>query len=395
MSAGSGRGRWVVLGIFVLSTAINYLDRQSLATVAPVLRSEFHLSNADYGLIVTAFSATYALSAPFLGLMIDRLGLNRGISLAVGVWSLAGLATGLTRGLAGLAVCRAVLGAAEAGGIPAAGKAIHRYLRPEERALGNAVNQIGVSLGLVLAPPAATWLAVTWGWRSAFIVTGLLGFLWIPLWLRVSGAAPARDEAASPPLRLALLGDRRMWRFALANGLSMMLYSLWTNWTTLYLVDAGGLTLVQAAWFAWIPPVFAALGGLAGGWLSMAWIRRGMEAANARRRACGLCAAASLVTVAVPLSVSPWWAALWISLSLFWVSGFSVNLYTLPLDVFGGKDAAFAVSVLVSSYGLMQALVSPLFGGAIDRFGYTSVILAAALSPPAAWLALRWKGTGA
>jgi ACS family hexuronate transporter-like MFS transporter len=187
--------------------------------------------------------------------MIDWLGLNLGITLAVGVWSLAGVATGLTRGLGGLAACRAVLGAAEAGGIPAAGKAIHRYLPPEERALGNAVNQIGVSLGLVLAPPLATWLAVTYGWRSAFIVPGALGLLWIPLWLRVGGASPAVDNSASPALHLALLTDQRMWGFAAANGLSMVLYSLWTNWTTLYLVDAGGLTLVQAAWFAWIPPL--------------------------------------------------------------------------------------------------------------------------------------------
>src|SRR5512139_3123408 len=126
--------RWVVLGVFVLSSAINYLDRQTIATLAPILRAEFHLSNAEYGWILTAFSVTYAASAPVAGWLVDRLGLNLGISLAVGLWSVAGVGTGLVRGLAGLAGFRALLGLAEAAGIPAAGKAIHQYLKPEERA---------------------------------------------------------------------------------------------------------------------------------------------------------------------------------------------------------------------------------------------------------------------
>src|SRR5690349_22430486 len=113
--------RWLAIGVFFLSSSINYLDRQSLATLAPLVRAEFHLSNADYGWILAAFSVTYAAMAPFAGLLIDRIGLNRGISLAIGVWSLAGIWTGITRGLGGLAACRAWLGFAEAGGIPAAG----------------------------------------------------------------------------------------------------------------------------------------------------------------------------------------------------------------------------------------------------------------------------------
>ena len=166
----------------MLSSAINYLDRQSLATLAPLVRAEFHLSNTQYGLILTAFSIAYMASAPFAGMLIDGIGLNRAISLAVGLWSCAGIATGFTRGLGGLVGCRAVLGVAEAAGVPASGKAIHQYLRPAERALGNALSQAGLSLGLILAPPIATWLAVRGGWRQAFVVTGALGLAWIPLW---------------------------------------------------------------------------------------------------------------------------------------------------------------------------------------------------------------------
>jgi ACS family hexuronate transporter-like MFS transporter len=379
------RFRWLVLAVFVLSSAINYLDRQTLATLAPVLRTEFHLSNAEYGLILTAFSITYALAAPFAGMLIDRIGLNRAITLAVGVWSCAGIATGLTRGLTGLIGCRASLGIAEAAGIPGAGKAIHQYLRPPERALGNAVNQAGISLGLILAPPIATYLAVTVGWRQAFVITGILGLIWVPLWHWASRWAVA---ARSPKLEASagseMLQDRRLWAFVAANALSMVGYSLWTNWTTLFLVQVHGLTLVQAAWYAWIPPVFAAAGGAAGGWLSQRFMDRGLAALPARYRVCVTAAVISLATAALPLAPTAGWASGVISLSIFAVSAFSVNMYTMPLDAFGGARAAFAVSILVASYGGVQALISPAFGRVIDLYGYTPLAIAAALTPLAA-----------
>lgn len=389
-SADAVRFRWLVLAVFVLSSTINYLDRQTLATLAPVLRAEFHLSNAQYGLILTAFSLTYAAAAPFAGLLIDRAGLNRGITLAVALWSCSGIATGLTRGLGGLVGCRAALGIAEAAGIPAAGKAIHQYLQPAERALGNAVNQAGVSLGLILAPPIATYLAVRAGWRQAFVITGILGLIWIPIWQwasRRAYAAPApKLEAAAGS---ALLRDRRLWAFVAANALSMIGYSLWTNWTTLFLVEAHGLTLVEAAWYAWIPPVFAALGGAGGGWLSLRLIDRGVTALGARFRVCVAAGVVSLATAAIPLAPSPAWASAGISLSIFAVSAFSVNMYTMPLDAFGGARAAFAVSILVSSYGAVQAVVSPAFGWVIDRYGYGPLAVTAAVMPLAACTVLR------
>lgn len=388
---GAQRFRWLVLAAFVLSTSINYLDRQALATLAPLLRAEFHLSNAQYGLILTAFSLTYAAAAPLAGLLIDRVGLTRAITAAVALWSAAGIATGFTTGLGGLVGCRAVLGASEAAGIPSAAKAIHQYLRPAERALGNAVNQAGVSLGMMLAPPLATWLAVRAGWRQTFVVTGLLGLLWIPVWVRVARlAGPAPKPAASGRASgAALLHDRRLWAFLVANALSMIGYSLWTNWTTLYLMETHRLTLVQAAWYAWIPPLAATAGGMAGGWLSLVLIRRGTAALAARFRVCLAAAAVSLATAAIPAAPNAAWASAGISLSIFAVAAFSVNMYTMPLDAFGGARAAFAVSLLVGSYGAVQAVISPLFGRVIDVYGYPPVTFAAALTPLAACAVLQ------
>jgi len=384
------RFRWCVLAVFVLSTAINYLDRQTLATLAPAICAEFHLSDTQYGLILSAFSITYAMSAPLAGMLIDRVGLNLGIGMAVGLWSCAGIATGFTRGLGGLVGCRAALGVAEAGGIPGAGKAIHQYLKPGERAVGNAVNQAGVSLGAMLAPAVATWLWIQFGWRRAFVATGLLGLAWIPVWNWTARRASASAPPKSPPgAGAAMLRDRRLWAFVAANALAMTGYSLWTNWTTKYLVTARHLTLLQSAWYAWIPPLAALLGGFAGGALSLRLIERGVPAPAARFRACLAAAALALVAAAIPAAPTAAWATAGISLSFAAVSAFSVNMYTLPLDVFGGARAAFAVSILVASYGAAQALVSPAFGRVVELYGYAPLMIVAAVTPMAACAVLR------
>jgi MFS transporter, ACS family, hexuronate transporter len=386
----AARYRWGVLAVFVLSTSINYLDRATLSALAPVLIGEFHLSNAQYGLIGSAFSLTYAASAPFAGLLVDRIGLNRAISFAVGLWSCAGIATGFTSGLGGLVGCRAVLGTAEAAGIPAAGKAIHQYLRPGERALGNAVNQAGVSLGSVVAPLLATWIALRSGWRHAFVVTGVLGLAWLPLWLWVSRRAPA---ASGPGPRrvadLALLRDRRLWVFAAANALSMVGYFFWFFWTSKYMVDVYRLTLRQAAWYVWIPPVFACCGGFLGGWLSLRFVERGVPAPAARFRVCLAAGVASLAAAALPWAPTPGWASAGISLGIFAVAAFSVNMYTLPLDTFGAAPAGFAIAILVSSYGAISTILGPALGAVIDACGYSPVTVAVAFMPLAA-CAVLW-----
>jgi len=382
--------RWLALAVFVLSTAINFLDRSALAQLAVPIRQEFHLSNAQYGLIWTAFYIPYALMAPVAGMLIDRLGLGLAASLAIGLWSCAGIATGFSRGLASLMACRAVLGFAEAGGIPAAAKAIHSYLRPAERSLGNAFNQIGVSLGVILATPLATMLAVWLGWRAAFFVTGLLGLAWIPLWNWTARRMP--PAPAAPPAKSEtrdLLRDLRLWIFVAANALSMIGYSLWNGWTANYLMTVHRLTLAQAARYTWIPPLAAMACGLAGGWVSMRLVDRGVPPLAARFRVCLLTAVVSLLTAALPWAPAAGWSAAGIAISFGAVAAFSVNMYTMPLDAFGRDRAAFAVSFLTASAGAIAALISYPIGRVVDLSGYGPVTLVAALAPLAA-SALLW-----
>ncbi len=384
----AARVRWFVLTVFLLSSAINYLDRQTLATLGPLIRSEFRMSAQQFGWVLGVFSVAYALCAPLSGTLIDRLGLNRIASLAVGAWSCMGIATGFTRGLPGLMLCRTGLGVAESAGIPAAGKAIDSFLLPAERALGNALNQAGVSAGMIAAPPLAIYIATHYGWRDAFVATGVLGLLWIPLWNAVSRLMPLAVDRGPRAAASPLWRDARLWAFVAANAFTMFGYSLWTNWTSIYFTDVQGLALRAAARYVLAAFTLAAAGGFAGGWLSARLIARGVPPPAARFRVCALGAMLSLATAAIPLARTPGWAAAGISLSFFAVSAMSVNVYSLPLDTFGREHAAFGISALVASYGAMQLVVSPLIGAAIDAHNWTSVMLAAAFTPALACAAL-------
>jgi MFS transporter, ACS family, hexuronate transporter len=384
------RARWFVMGVFLLSSAINYLDRQTLATLGPHIRDEFHLTTEQFGEVIGVFSIPYSLSAPLMGLLIDRFGLNLIASLAVGAWSCAGIATGFTRGLGGLMGARTVLGMAESAGIPAAGKAIDLFLKPAERAIGNAMNQAGVSVGLIAAPPLAIWMAGRYGWRYAFLVTGVLGLAWIPLWNFVARLAPAVPAAKTNlGASASLLRDPRLWAFVVANALTMFGYSLWSNWSTFYFTGVQGLSLAMTSRYVVAAFTFAAAGGFVGGWLSARQIAAGLSPPVARFRVCVAGAMLSLITAAIPAAHTPAWAAAGISLSFFAVSAMSVNVYSLPLDTFGRRHAAFSIAALVASYGAMQVVVSPVIGHMIDSHRWTGIMWAATVTPALA-CAVLW-----
>jgi len=379
--------RWFVFGIFLLSSVLNFLDRQVLAALAPQIMQEFNLSKGQYGDLISVFSLTYAVAAPVMGLFIDRAGLNLASTALVGLWSLAGIATGMARGFPSLLGARAALGLAESGSVPSVGKANVLLLAPREHSIGTALNQVGLTLGAILAPLAGQWIATLYGWRAAFLVTGALGFLWIPLWLivarrHVPAVKPARSVTTS-----AVLRDRRFWLLLVANMAIMTIYSLWVNWTTVYLVSQHGLTQEAANHrFAWIPQIFGTLGGLFGGWLVLRGSR--LDVVSARLRASLVGAILALVTGLIPYASNPDWATAGICASFFAVLIMSVNVYALPLDYFGAGPAAFAVAGLTGSYGVVQVFFSSLAGRVADHAGFGPVLLAVAPLPLIGWLLL-------
>jgi ACS family hexuronate transporter-like MFS transporter len=397
------RWRWVAVSVFVFSAVLNYLDRQILATMVDIWRDPsrpaalspgFTFSYADYGAVLAAFSIAYAISAPFMGWFLDRAGLNRGMAVSVVVWAIASLGTGTVHSLHQLLFWRTLLGMSEAAGVSAQAKVSAMYLLPEERALGAAAQQLGISIGAGLAPRFTVFFAYHYDWRHAFIGAAVGSLVWIPAWLATARLIPPAVQAPSAARRgspAALIRDRALWALMAANALGMTLYSLWTNWTPSYLVRVHHLAPQRAANYSWIVPVAAFLGAVSGGGLSWRWIRRGMSAVEARKRACLVASALALVTAFVPALPTPALATAGMSLSLFLVAAWSTNLYTIPVDLYGASRAAFGVSALVFSYGVMQAIVSRPLGQAIDRYGFTPVCLIGSALPLAGSLLVWWQ----
>lgn len=378
------RLRWVAIGVLLFSGTLNYLDRQLLAAVSETIKIEFHLNNEQFGEVISVFSLAYAAIAPLAGLFIDRVGLNIGLSLAVGVWSMAGAATGMAHSFVWLLTTRTVLATAEAAGQPAIGKANAVYLLPREFALGTAVNQVGISIGSIGAPLIMALMEPKYGWRSGFILCGVLGLLWIPVWLYTAKKIPSRPVESKrhhEPLSL-LLRDRRIWGLIVAPLFIMGLYTLWSNWTTQYFIHEWHFPQAEAnRRFAWIPPVFAGLGGFGGGAAAFWLIRRGMTPIAARLRVCWIAAALMLMTAAIPLAPNPQIAAAAVSFSFFVLVFISGNLYSLPIDLLGPSRAAFGISVLTFSYGIMQAVLSKKIGQIVDQVGFPTVCYALAATP--------------
>lgn len=362
--------------VFVASSTLNYLDRQLISTLAPLIMAEMHFGQTGFGALISAFSLAYAASSLLAGWFLDRAGVNRGISAAVTWWSLAAIGTSVTSSVPGLAACRAALGVGESAGVPAVGKVNAVYLKPAERALGTAANQIGLSLGIA---SAALWVgfAISHGWRMPFVFTGLLGLLWIPLWLGVNRAIPPRQRAADPSggrSDWSMLRKRPLILLVIANVLWMGAYALWSSWTTLYLTHVHHVTLRQSAGYVWIPPLVSNAGGFFGGWLSWRSIRHGANPIAARRSAVWVSAAGALVTLALPFAPDARWATALISASFFFVLAGSVNIYALPIDIFGAARSGLAISALTCAFGVLQTVISPVIGYLSDHRLYTQVI---------------------
>ena len=383
--------RWWVVAIFYLSSSINYLDRQILAAVSPAFMSEFHLNYEQYGWILTGFGLVYMLSSPFMGWFLDKVGLNLGTSIALVWWSVSGMARGFTSGLSGLMATHGLMAIGESAGIPSTAKAAQTYLKQDERAIGSSMSQFGLVIGGLLASIIANYCIGNWGWRSAFFAAGWLGFLWIPLWWWASKKAPAQPasvESSGFDIR-SILKLPQTWGFVIANVLSLGIFLFWTFWTNHYFVKTFGMSVQDANNLSPLLQAISLVGSFLGGWSSMQLIRRGWAPLAARRRVYLFGAIGMMLSAVVPLAPNVTWSVVFISLSYFASSAASVNLYTMPLDAYGGSSAAFSVSLLTGGYGLLQLFAYPLIGRVADQYGFAPICIAIAFPPMLAYLILE------
>ncbi len=387
--------RWVAIAVFISASILNYLDRQILATMVDIWRArpEFPFTYDDYGLLLAVFSIAYAASALFVGWFVDRVGLNSGAAWAVALWAVASFGTGASHSVRELLIWRALLGVSEASAIAAVTKAIALYLLPRERAVGQATSQLGLSIGAGLAPGFAVYFSYRYSWHWAFYAAGLLSLAWIPAWLLTARSIPPAAEpesretpSASGGHSFHLLRDPKLWALMIANMLGMTVYSLWANWAPTFLIRVHHLTPPEASHYTWIVPMAGYLGGLLGGAISWLLVRAGRSPVAARKRASLVSTALALVTFGVPLLRGPALATAGMSLSFFAICAWSVNHYTLPIDIYGASKAAFGGASLVFAYGVMQSSISRPLASVIEHYGFTQVCFTFAFLPIAGYL---------
>ncbi len=275
--------RWVIIGLVFLVTLINYVDRLTISVLAPVITKDLGLSNLEFGTIATWFLLAYTVSQALSGRLYDRVGTRLGFTASVTLWSLAAMATATARTFFSLSFFRFILGLGEAGNWPGAAKAVAEWFPVRERAFGMAIFNSGAALGAVVAPPLIVFFQLRYGWQSTFLLTGLLGLLWLPLWLSIYRDAPAAAGQAPAIRTEGLLHHRQVWGIVLARFITDPTWWLYITWLPKYLNDARGFSLAKIGLFVWIPYLAADIGSLSGGWLSGYLITRGWSVDRARK----------------------------------------------------------------------------------------------------------------
>jgi len=375
--------RWLMIALAFLATVINYLDRQTLSVVAPILSAEFHMTSETYGLVVAAFMLAYTIMNGVSGPLLDRLGTRLGYALCIAWWSTAAVLHAFVRGPWSLGACRFLLGMGEAGNWPAAVKLVAEWFPPHERALASGIFNSGAAIGAIVAPPLVAWLIARCGWPMAFVLVGLLGYLWLAAWwmLYYTPDHVARESRTPPPPCRALMRTRFLPWFTLSKVFVDPVWYFYVFWFPKYLHTAHGLDLAQIGMTAWIPFLTADAGNLAGGWFTSLLIRRGLSTATARKLSIAI--AALLMTAAIPAAFTTHvgLAIGLVSTATFGYTSYTANTLPLPADVFprNAVGSVWGLASMGSGFGGM--LFSWLGGRVIDRWGYLPVFVAYGIMP--------------
>ncbi|MEN4902203.1 MFS transporter [Luteimonas sp. TWI1416] len=359
-AAKIGMYRWRVCAMLLAATTINYIDRQVLGVLAPFLQEEIGWSEMQYGAIVTAFQAAYAIGLLCAGAIIDRLGTKAGYAIAICVWSIAAMSHSLAASVAGFVVARFLLGLGEAGNFPAAIKTVAEWFPRRERAFATGIFNSGSNIGAIVAPLLVPVVAVTWGWQAAFLFTGALSAAWLAVWLltyRTPEQQPAlspaelahiRSDPPEPATKVPwrhILRHRQAWAFVAAKFITDPIWWFFLFWLPKFLNAEYGLTLLALGLPLVAIFLLADVGSILGGWLAGRFLRLGWSVNRARKGAMLVCALCVVPIMFAAQADNLWLAVALIGLATAGHQGWSANVFTLTSDMFPRHAVASVVGI--------------------------------------------------
>jgi MFS transporter, ACS family, aldohexuronate transporter len=383
--------RWLPAGSLMLVSMLSYVDRNTLALLAPTILKDTHLSVTAYGWVVSAYSVLFTIGNPLWGKILDRIGLRRGMSAAVSLWTLASASHAFASGFGGFASARALLGLGEGAASPGGLRTVVQTLPASSRSRGMALTFSGGSAGAILTPILMTPVAEAWGWRAAFWFTGLLGALWVLWWLVLSRRADVR-KIETPQAALAAasdkprLSDPRFWAYLLSYSLGALPLGFVVYSAAIYLSRALGESQKTIGAVLWIPPLGSEIGVFFWGWLAD---RMSGSRLRVVRRLLPMAMLLSLPLAATGFSRSFPLVMAHLFLAMFVAAAFQILPLIYGTEIFSREYAGYLGGVASGSYGAGLALLMPLFGRLFDLHRYNLAFTLAALCPVAGYLS--WK----
>ena len=396
--------RWVIIGMVFFATLINYIDRLTISVLAPLIMTDLQLTNTEYGGIATWFLLAYTISQSLSGKLYDRIGIKKGFSVSIVVWSVAAMLHAFATGLRSLSFFRFILGLGEAGNWPGAAKTVAEWFPARQRALGMAIFNSGAAIGSIVAPPVIVGLTAYFGhWYETFIVTGALGFIWLIFWWLIYDSPEnhkwltkkeydlirADDEPKEAagieqkPLGwFQLLTYRQTWAIVLARFLVDPVWWLYITWLPLFLYKVHGFDLKQIGLFAWVPYVAADAGSLFGGWLSGFLIGRGWSVNNARKAVIGFAACLMPAGILAAYTADSMLALALIGVVLFGFQVWINNVQTLPSDLFPKSAVGSVAGLGGTGAGIGSMIFIFTTGWVVDNYSYTPILVTAGLLAP-------------
>jgi ACS family hexuronate transporter-like MFS transporter len=379
-SSRLGYFRWTICALLLLGTTKNYMDRQVLGVLKTVLQHDLHWNEIDYSNLVFAFQAAYAVGMIVVGRLMDRVGTRVGYALAMVFWSLASMGHAIGSSFTSFIIARSALGFGEAGVFPASIKTVAEWFPRKERALATGIFNAGTNVGAIITPLVVPWITIHWGWRSAFLLTGALGFVWLIFWLllyRKPEEHPRLSKAEldyicsdpSVPITtktkwVSLIPLRQTWAFVAGKFLIDPIWWFYLFWVPDFLQRKHGVAFIRIGVPILVIYLMADVGSVAGGWFSSWLINRGKSVNIARKSAMLLCAICVVPIIFAYRVDSMWGAVLLIGLAAAAHQGFSANLFTLTSDTFPAQ----AVGSVVGMGGMAGAIGGMLIAKIV---GYT------------------------